>query len=78
MSLLGGSLWAEVDRSQIITSFCCSIRHCYLFKITLRHRVFFLHVFWECPVVMDLWTHVDLVLSSSLRTDCFADTCVSS
>ncbi len=27
-----------------------------------------------CPVVMDLWTHVDLVLSSSLRTDCFADT----
>ncbi len=36
----------------------------------------FLHVFWECPVVMDLWTHVDLVLSSSLRTDCFADTSV--
>ncbi len=25
-------------------------------------------------MVMDLWTHVDLVLSSSLRTDCFADT----
>ncbi len=36
----------------------------------------FLHVFWECPVVMDLWTHVDLGLSSSLRTDCFADTSV--
>ncbi len=36
----------------------------------------FLHVFWECSVVMDLWTHVDLVLSSSLRTDCFADTSV--
>ncbi len=36
----------------------------------------FLHVFWQCPVVMDLWTHVDLVLSSSLRTDCFADTSV--
>ncbi len=36
----------------------------------------FLHVFWECPVVMDLWTHVDLVLSSSLRTDCFSDTSV--
>ncbi len=34
----------------------------------------FLHVFWECPVVMDLWTHVNLVLSSSLRTDCFANT----
>ncbi len=25
---------------------------------------------------MDLWTHVNLVLSSSLRTDCFADTSV--
>ncbi len=36
----------------------------------------FLHVFWECPLVMDLWTHVDLVLSSSLQTDCFADTSV--
>ncbi len=36
----------------------------------------FLHVFWECPVVMDLWTHVDLVLFSSLRTDCFVDTSV--
>ncbi len=34
----------------------------------------FLHVFWECPVVMDLWTHVNLVLSSSLQTDCFVDT----
>ncbi len=37
----------------------------------------FLHVFWECSVVMDLWTHVDLFfLSSSLQTDCFADTSV--
>ncbi len=36
----------------------------------------FLHVFWECPVVMDLWTHVNLVLSFSLRTDCFANTSV--
>ncbi len=36
----------------------------------------FLHVFWECPVVMDLWMHVNLVLSSSLRTDCFANTSV--
>ncbi len=34
----------------------------------------FLHVFWECPVVIDLWTRVNLVLSSSLQTDCFADT----
>ncbi len=25
---------------------------------------------------MDLWTHVNLVLSSSLRTDCFANTSV--
>ncbi len=33
-------------------------------------------VFWECPVVMDLWTHVNLVLSSSLRTNCFANTSV--
>ncbi len=29
----------------------------------------FLHVFWECPVVIGLWTHVDLVLSSLLRVD---------
>ncbi len=36
----------------------------------------FLHVFWECPVVMDLWMHVNLVLSSSLWTDCFANTSV--
>ncbi len=34
----------------------------------------FLHVFWECPVVIDLWTRVNLVLSSSLQTDCFVDT----
>ncbi len=24
----------------------------------------FLHMFWECPVVISLWTHVNLVLSS--------------
>ncbi len=30
----------------------------------------FLHMFWECPVVISLWTHVkDLVLSSLLRID---------
>ncbi len=34
----------------------------------------FLHVLWECPVVIDLWTRVNLVLYSSLQTDCFADT----
>ncbi len=27
----------------------------------------FLHTFWECPVVISLWTHVHLVLSSLLR-----------
>ncbi len=32
VSLLGGSLWAEVDRSRIITSFCCSIRP--MFSVT--------------------------------------------
>ncbi len=30
VSLLGGSLWAEVARSRIITSFCCSIRPMFL------------------------------------------------
>ncbi len=29
----------------------------------------FLHMFWECPVVISLWTHVNLVLSSLLRMD---------
>ncbi len=29
----------------------------------------FLHMFWECPVVISLWTHVNLVLSSLLRND---------
>ncbi len=29
----------------------------------------FLHMFWECPVVISLWTHVNLVLSSLLRID---------
>ncbi len=29
----------------------------------------FLHMFWECPVVIGLWTHVNLVLSSLLRID---------
>ncbi len=32
VSLLGGSLWAEVARSRIITSFCCSIRP--MFSVT--------------------------------------------
>ncbi len=26
-------------------------------------------MFWECPVVISLWTHVNLVLSSLLRID---------
>ncbi len=29
----------------------------------------FLHMFWECPVVISLWTYVNLVLSSLLRID---------
>ncbi len=29
----------------------------------------FLHMFWECPVVISLWTHVNLVLSALLRID---------
>ncbi len=29
----------------------------------------FLHMFWECPVVISLWTHVNLVLSSLLGID---------
>ncbi len=33
----------------------------------------FLRVFWECPVVVGLWTHVDLVLSSLLRVDWSVD-----
>ncbi len=32
----------------------------------------FLHVFWECPVVIGFWTHVNLVLSSLLQVDWFA------
>ncbi len=29
----------------------------------------FLHMFWECPVIISLWTHVNLVLSSLLQID---------
>ncbi len=29
----------------------------------------FLHIFWECPVIISLWTHVNLVLLSLLRID---------
>ncbi len=29
----------------------------------------FLHMFWECPFVISLWTHVNLVFSSLLRID---------
>ncbi len=29
----------------------------------------FLHMFWECPVVISLWTHVNLFFSSLLRID---------
>ncbi len=33
----------------------------------------FLHMFWECPIVINLWTHVNLVLSSLLQIDWFAN-----
>ncbi len=42
-------------------------------KLSLHHRRgvtsagTFLHMFWECPIVISLWTHVNLVLSSLLR-----------
>ncbi len=26
-------------------------------------------MFWECPIIISLWTHVNLVLSSLLRID---------
>ncbi len=29
----------------------------------------FLHMFWACPFIISLWTHVNLVLSSLLRID---------
>ncbi len=29
----------------------------------------FLHMFWECPIIISLWTHANLVLSSLLRID---------
>ncbi len=29
----------------------------------------FLHMFWECPIVINLWTHVNLVLSSLPQID---------
>ncbi len=38
----GGSLWAEVDRSRIITSFCCSIRP--MFSVTCGLTCFFLSI----------------------------------
>ncbi len=28
-----------------------------------------LHMFWECPIIINLWTHVNLVLSSLLQID---------
>ncbi len=30
-------------------------------------------MFWECPIVISLWTHVNLVLSSLLQIDWFAN-----
>ncbi len=33
----------------------------------------FLHMFWVCPIVINLWTHVNLVLSSLLQIDWLAN-----
>ncbi len=33
----------------------------------------FLHMFWECPIVISLWTHVNLVLLSLLQIDWFVN-----
>ncbi len=41
--------------------------NCHICNTT--HQGTFLHMFWECPVVISLWTHVNLVLSSLLRID---------
>ncbi len=38
----------------------------------------FLHMFWECPIVISLWTHVNLVLSSLLLYSLYTHDCVSS
>ncbi len=41
--------------------------------VILHHQGTFLHMFWECPVVISLWTHVNLVLSSLLQIDWLAN-----
>ncbi len=38
----------------------------------------FIHMFWECPIVINLWTHVNMVLSSLLQIDLFANLSLSS
>ncbi len=50
------------------------------FKIKLQPNfnchicnTYVLHMFWECPIVINLWTHVNLVLSSLLQIDWFAN-----
>ncbi len=46
---------------------CSQILNCHICNTTSSGT--FLHMFWECPVVISLWTHVNLVLSSLLRID---------
>ncbi len=41
--------------------------NCHICNTTLSGT--FLHMLWECPVVINLWTHVNLVLSSLLQID---------
>ncbi len=45
--------------------------NCHICSLILHHQV--LHMFWECPVVIILWTHVNLVLLSLLQIDWFVN-----
>ncbi len=58
MSLLGGPLWAEVDRSRIITSFCCSIRP--MFSVTCGLNCFFVYSCWSSLSVLLLFFTTDI------------------
>ncbi len=43
--------------------------NCFVTNILQNIFLSFLHMFWECPVVISLWTHVNLVLSSLIQID---------
>ncbi len=72
LSLASGSLARRVVRFGVIRGACMA--PCKGFGMELQLGLdchvcgaassgAFLHVFWGCPVVIGLWTHVDLVLS---------------